>query len=286
MADKSFAVRIADIVIRVDSTVGIDHFNDIGFYRNFMIRPGSGAHCRLKVVIAPPPHISAVTRPFSPRGNWQLSRSKDKNILQIGPPPKRGDSENLTIFNSGYTVGRVYQKSATEVFQGFLDQFLIINLLSKRRGFLLHSSGVVLEGKGACFIGQSGAGKSTLLRLFRDEVAEKHLLNDDKLALRRQGRRWRVFGTPWHGEFPVASQSGADLKALFFIKQSKRNYLSRLSTGDALRRLVAQAIIPLWDEEASAKVIDSFASLLDEIPSFELGFLPDKRVLKLIKKAL
>ena len=37
-----------------------------------------------------------------------------------------------------------------------------MNLLSQNKGFLLHASGVVWEGKGLCFSGLSGAGKSTL----------------------------------------------------------------------------------------------------------------------------
>ncbi len=283
---RSVAIRVADIVISLDSSIDIERFRDIGFYKDFIVKTPSRCQCRLDVKIQPPPVLSGRSHIFNPLGNWQLFRRRGRNVIEIGPSPKNGIPENLTIFNSAYTKGISYQKTPTEVFRGFLSQFLIINLLSRRGGFLLHSAGVVSEGKGLCFIGRSGAGKSTLLRLFRPEVEREHLLNDDKLAIRFHRGRWRVFGTPWHGEFPVASPVGGDLKALFFIKQSKHNYLTKLSSGDTIRRLVEQALIPLWDEEASSRVLGHFESLIADTPSFELGFLPDKSAIELIKNAV
>lgn len=286
ISQKKFVIRIAGIILRADSDVPIDRFNDIGFYKDFVVESPGRCHCRLNVNIKLPPNTFVTDQAFSPRGNWKLSAMGNKRVLEIGPPVKRGPPDNLSIFNYDYTKGDVYHASPTEIFRGFLDQFLIINLLSRNNGFLLHSSGVAIHGDGLCFIGRSGAGKSTLLRLFRDEVETECLLNDDKLALRKARGRWHVFGTPWHGEFPVASQKGARLKALFFIKQSKHNYLTKLSASDALSRLVSQALIPLWDKEASARVVDSFNSLIKDMPSFEFGFLPDKSAVEFLKKAL
>jgi ATPase subunit of ABC transporter with duplicated ATPase domains len=180
----------------------------------------------------------------------------------------------------------MYQKNVFELFRRFIDQFLVINLLSRRSGFLLHASGVVWKGKGICFVGPSGAGKSTLLNLFSGEIDRKSLLNDDRLALRRYGKRWRVFGTPWYGESRVSSSAGAPLSTLFFIRHSEHNYVRKLSPGEVCRQLMVQAMIPLWDADAMSRVLGTFQDLIENIPAFELGFLPDKSAVELIKKTI
>ena len=180
----------------------------------------------------------------------------------------------------------MYQKTVFELFRRFIDQFLLINLLSRRDGFLLHASGVICEEKGLCFIGPSGAGKSTILRLFSKVVRKEDLLNDDRLALRKRDGRWRVHGTPYHGEFRAASPVSADLAALFFIRQAKHNYVRPLSAGEVCRELMVQTLIPLWDKTASERVIELFGSLLTGVRAYELGFLPDASVIDLIKKTV
>ncbi len=282
----SLSIKIADLVIKVDSAVDLARFNDFGFYRNFITGESTPCHCRLDLTIGPPPDLNYNAHSFNPQGVWQLSRTGEKNVLQVGPPPQRGRPDNVVVFNADYSEGAMYQKSVFELFRRFIDQFLIINLLSKRNGFLLHASGVVREGKGLCFIGPSGAGKSTLLKLFGKKVERKYLLNDDRLALRSYGEAWRVFGTPWYGESRVACPNDADCAALFFIRHSGHNYLRKLSANEACRQLMAQGLIPLWDEGATSRVLDSFQGLIQKIPAFELGFLPDDRVIDLIEAAL
>ena len=281
----SVSIKIADITVRVDSAIDLERFNDFGFYRNFITGAGSAADCRLDLKIAPAPRLDYNIGSFTPQGVWRLSRSGGNNVLQVGPPPRRGRPDNVVVFNSGYSAGVMYQKIVFEMFRRFIDQFLIINLLSKKSGFLLHASGVVWEGRGLGFIGPSGAGKSTLLKLFGERVERECMLNDDRLALRDYGGRWRVFGTPWYGESRVACSNSADLAALFFIRHAERNYLRKLPAGEVCRQLMVQALVPLWDEESVSGVLDTFQSLIGKIPAFELGFVPDERVIDFITAA-
>ncbi len=283
---ESITINVAGIGIRVEGAVAFDRFRDIGMYKNFIVGQGMSVDCLLDLEIGPPPDLGAATGAFSPQGNWQLSALGDKNVLQLGPPPRRGYPDNVVVFSADYTAGAMYQKTVFELFRRFIDQFLLINLLSRRDGFLLHASGAICEGKGLCFIGPSGAGKSTILRLFSKVVKKEDLLNDDRLALRKSDGRWRVYGTPYHGEFRAASPASADLAALFFIRQAKRNYVRPLSTGEVCRELMVQTLIPLWDKTASERVVELFASLLTGVRAYELGFLPDASVIDLIKKTV
>lgn len=283
---RSVSIQVADIAVNLDSAVSIDRFGDYGLYKDFIAPPVSNADCRLELTISPAPKMDYDIGSFNALGVWRLSKSGEDNILQLGPPPKRGLPKNVVVFNSEYSAGKMYQKSVFELFRRFIDQFLFINLLSRREGFLLHAAGAVWKGKGLCFIGRPGAGKSTLLKLFSERVERKCLLNDDRLALRRFGGGWRVFGTPWHGEFPVACPDGADLGTLFFIRHADHNYLRRLSAGETCRHLMVHGFIPLWDGAAMRDVLDSFQDLTSNIPAFELGFVPDESAIDFIISAL
>jgi hypothetical protein len=282
---NTLSIKIADFIIRVDSAVGFRQFNDFGFYKHFVVSNGIPYDCRLKHRIGLPPDLAPDNNPFYTQ-NWQLAASGDNRVLRVGPPPRKGKADNVVVFGEDYKKGAMYQKSVIELFRRFIDQFLIINLLSRNRGFLLHASGVVWQEKGICFAGPSGAGKSTLLNLFRDEVSREALLNDDRLALRNYGNRWRVFGTPWYGESRVSSANAADLSAIFFIRHSKRNYIRKLSASQICPQLMVLGLLPLWDKSATSAVLATFGNLIQNIPAFELGFLPGKGAVDLIKKTL
>lgn len=282
---NTLSIKIADLIIRVDSAVDLERFNDFGFYKNFVGKDSSFYHCRLEPMISPPPDLALDENPFYTQ-NWQLARAGVKMVLRVGPAPKKGRADNVVVFDRDYKEGAMYQKSVIELFRRFIDQFIIINLLSQNNGFLLHASGVAWEDKGICFAGPSGAGKSTLLNLFRDELKSEFLLNDDRLALRSYGKRWRVFGTPWYGESRVSSSSSADLSAIFFIRHSKHNYIRKISASEICPQLMVLGLLPLWDEEATSRVIATFQELIRDIPAFELGFLPGKDVVNLIKNTV
>ncbi len=282
---NTLSIKIADIVIRVNGGIEMEAFNDFGFYKDFVVPNGSSCHCQFKYTLGSPPELALGKDPFYTQ-NWQLAKSGGKNVLCVGPKPKKGIADNVIVFGASYRKAAMYQKSVIELFRRFIDQFLIINLLSQNQGFLLHASGVVWEGKGLCFAGPSGAGKSTLLDLFKDEVARECLLNDDRLALRKYGNSWRVFGTPWYGESQVSSSNSADLSAIFFIRHSKRNYLKKIPASEICPQLMVLGLLPLWDAKAASRVLAVFQNFIQNIPAFELGFLPDKSALDLIKKAV
>jgi hypothetical protein len=278
-------LKVAGIIVRIDSRVAWQRFRDAGFYKDFIVARASRYDCRLQHTIGPSPKFEPDSAPFCTQ-NWQLASANGSRVLRIGPAPKKGSADNIVVFSPDYREGAMYQKSVFEIFRRFIDQFLFINLLSKKRGFLLHASGLIWKGKVICFSGVSGTGKSTLLELFRDEVPRSQLLNDDRLALRPYGGDWRVFGTPWYGESRVSSPASAKLSALFFIRHSPRNYVRRLAPSDICPRLLTLALLPLWDEEAASRVLSAFQTIIRDIPIFELGFLPDKSAVELIKKSV
>ncbi|MCU0651146.1 MAG: hypothetical protein MUC52_02820 [Candidatus Omnitrophica bacterium] len=279
------SIKICDYIIKVDGETEPERFNDFGFYRDFLTEAGQSCHCFLDHRISRPPDLELDANAFHTE-NWHLSGRDGRKVLCVGPRPKRGRYDNVVVFDRDYGSGIMYQKSAFELFRRFIDQFLIMNLLSRDSGFLLHASGVVWNNKGICFTGPSGSGKSTMLNMFKGLVPKDCLLNDDRLALRNYGNHWRVFGTPWYGESRVSSPAGADLSALFFIRHCAHNYIRKLSASEILPQLMVLGLLPLWDKVATSQVLGSFQNLIRSIPAYEFGFLPDKSALELIKKVV
>lgn len=274
---------MAGVTVRVDSEVDFRDFNDFGFYRDFIV-PGGEARCRLRHLIAGPPDTAAGDS-FATQ-NWEITSSDGKQVLRVGPASGQGKADNVVVFDSDYSSGTMYQDSVFELFRRFIDQFLIINLLAADGGFLLHASGVVWEGKGICFAGRSGTGKSTLLNLFKDELPREALLNDDRLAVRKCGGEWRVFGTPWYGESRVSSSGSAPLSSLFFIRHAEKDTARALPASEVCPHLMVLGLLPLWDREATSRVISTFEDLIRCVPAFDLGFVPGKGAVDLIKKTI
>ncbi|MBI5873375.1 MAG: hypothetical protein HZB36_04440 [Candidatus Omnitrophica bacterium] len=277
---------IAGFIIRVDSEVDFKHFRDLRKLSGFVSEKNAACDCRLYLKAGLPRLRTRKNNVFNPAGNWKISSTDKGFIVEVGTPYRNGEYDEVIVFNSDFTQGQVYKKNIIELSRYFLDQFLLINLLGRHSGFLLHACGLSWNGNGLVFCGQSGAGKSTLLRLFSSVVGQKDLLNDDRIAVRRYGKSWRIFGTPWHGEFPVVSSSSAPFRALYFIKHSKKNYLKALSTEEICRALFQHSLLPYWDEDSIKMVLDNFKRLAIEIPAYELGVVPDKRIIGFITSRL
>lgn len=274
-------LRIAGLRLRVVGDVAFESFNDAAFYGDFIDSGRRLPDCLLRHCLSEPPYVAS-TGPVFATQNWQLFPAGSRTVLRVGPPPKRGRADNLVVFENGYRRGTMYQKSVFELFRRFIDQFILMNLLAARGGFLLHASGLVWKGKGICFSGPSGAGKSTILDLFKGVPGVSALLNDDRLALRPVRGRWKVFGTPWYGESRVSSSGNAPLAAVFFIRHARRNVLRMLDPGQVSSRMPVLGLLPLWDAQATRMVMAAFDRLLRNVPVYDLGFTPDTRVLDVI----
>lgn len=286
MAINKLSINIADIIISVDSEIDFNRFRDINFYKDFITKENEHCHCKLELKVKPPTFLKLNNYIFNPAGNWKLSELNGKHILQVGFPNKIDKPEEVIVFNSDYTNGIIYMKYIFELFRRFSDQFILINLLSKNHGFLLHSAGLILKNKGICFVGRSGAGKSTLVKLFSNEVEKQDLLNDDRVAIKNCQNDWFIFGTPYYGEIAVASNRNASLKAIFFIRHSNHNYIHELSCIEVCEQLIKHTLMPFWDKQAMMMVIDTFEDISREIPGFEIGFLPDNRIIDLVKSII
>jgi len=164
-----------------------------------------------------------------------------------------------------------------------LDQLLIIHLLSRGRGILVHSCGVNDNGRGYVFIGASREGKSTTAKLWLDEIGAT-VLSDDRIIIRKMNEIFYAYGTPWHGDVHISNPKGVEIEKIFFLKHSDKNYVRPLPVMDSATRMFVRSFPTFWDKEGMEFTLKFIDELVRKIPCYEFGFVQDKTAVEFVRR--
>jgi hypothetical protein len=151
---------------------------------------------------------------------------------------ERGHHFFINIFN------KIPRKKIITYYQIGIFQFqiilreILVDLLSKNQGFIIHGSAVAKNNKAIIFTGKNGAGKSTAMNLLHPEFTA---LADDTVIIRCENKKFYLYQTPFiEKNHWIEKKSGRYLinnifflkKALFFritVIKSKNYLLNRLT---------------------------------------------------------
>ncbi len=159
--------------------------------------------------------------------------------------------------------------------------FPLDEMLFQRRWALdglleVHSCGIRDRGDVLLFAGHSGAGKSTTARLWSRREPRSVILSDDRVLLDPRGpAAVRAFGTPWHGMARFGVPVEAPLKAVFFLEQAKASAAVRIHPAEAAARLFTRTFPPIWNRDATDRVMAACARVAERVPAFILRFRRD-----------
>ena len=148
-------------------------------------------------------------------------------------------------------------------------------------GMMLHASAIELDGRAYLFSGPCGIGKSTHTRLWKEEFSSSVIFNDDKPALRLIDGRWFAYGTPWSGKNHVNANMRVPLAGICFLKRGAENSIRRLSTVEAVPRLINQTMRVFGKEGELDLMLRAVESLAKNIPIYELSALPNGEAARL-----
>ena len=234
------------------------------------------------------PDIDLGQKVFDSEGSWRLFKNGEKNILHVSSRGIAPPMVIVAVFESDYTLGDVYLSlpyrpdgRVPYPLAYPLEELMMVNLLAQGQGVIIHSCGVSLGGKGILFSGASGAGKSTMANLWKNRK-NANLLSDDRIIIRNINGRFWMFGTPWHGDAKVASPEGVPLEKIFIIKQSSENYASPLRANDAASALFVRCFPTFWDQLGMTYILSLLSKIAEQIPCYELGFVPDQSILDFV----
>lgn len=226
---------------------------------------------------------------FNAQDSWQLSKSKDQYIFDFFSPDYGKNPYKSLVVDTDFSKGDIYSRHFDEgngqLYNPLdypLDELLMMHMLSKKRGIIVHASGMEINGEGVLFMGKSGAGKSTITNIFLTDGNNK-VLNDDRIIIRNINNQFLIYGTPWHGDIKECSGQKTPLKKIYFIKHGKENRVRELTSIEKVSRLIVFGFTTLWDKEGMRFSLDFCSKISEAVPMYELEFLPDESVISFIK---
>ncbi len=141
-------------------------------------------------------------------------------------------------------------------------------LLPRVGGMLIHGCGLRHAAIGVIFPGVSGAGKSTLARKAPDA---DDVLSDELVAVRRLDDGWRVFGTPFWGDFARGgiSMRSWPLRTVAFLHQAREVAMTPITSSDATLRLLGCFLAFTTDRVSVERSLAVAVQLCAEVRSVE-----------------
>lgn len=230
---------------------------------------------------------------FDSGGLWQL-RDAGRQLSWSFTSPKFGRAPYKTaVFERDFSAGEVYlhqpyfdASAPIYPLEYPLDELILTNWLALGRGVEIHACAVRdANGAGYLFAGHSGAGKTTLASLWHD-VPHVTVLSDDRVILRRSGNQIWMYGTPWHGDEPLASPTSAPLTHGFFLHHAPRNLATPVGQPRAAAALLVCSFPPFYSASGLEFTLSFLRDVTDRVPFSDLKFLPDPDAISLIRSSV
>ena len=202
----------------------------------------------------------------------QLSSPLVKKVNSGANYIMRGaDDPFVAVVNTSSKKALVKTWNNQYCFDSFFRMLFTLILIDEM-GLLLQASAVSEGGRGSVFFGPSGSGKTTIARLSGDRI----VLSDELVLIRPHNGRYRVYGTPFGGEFTLGqSNARAEIGGLFLLHKDIKNGLVPLDKVQAVTNLYH--CVPFFSDDSRLlnRLIDTCRTLADTVPVYELHFLPD-----------
>lgn len=239
------------------------------------------------------PNTENTKKIFDSEQSWSMFKDEDQYYLSLDPSAIFEKLSCHAHFGKSVTEATLYSEISGRSVNGRagvhnpfcypLDQLLLMYILAKREGALIHAAGMSVNGRGFIFPGKSGAGKSTLSRLFpgRDNI---EMLSDDRVVARKIKGVFEVFGTPWAGDAGIAENKNFPLSGIFFIHHADENMIKEIKPQKAVERLMPVTSIPWYDEKIMSDILSFCEDLVFNVPAYELYFRPDSEVVAFFEK--
>lgn len=285
---SEFCLSVADIRVGVvcDEPLAL---RVTGAARRFLVDCQT-PDVKLRVTCGDLSRPTAAEKIFDAGALWQLHRDGDQSVFRFtssafGPVPFKTARFNLDFTAGEICLHRPYFESRGPVYplECPLDELVFSNFLANGRGVEIHGCGVIdRSGAGYLFAGESGAGKTTIARLWKKQKAVT-ILSDDRIVLRAlDGQIW-MYGTPWHGDEPLAAPRRVALTRVFFLKHAGSHRLTPARGAPAAARLFACSFPPFHSTAGLEFTLGLLDQITSAVPCGELGFAADPTLVAFIR---
>jgi len=155
--------------------------------------------------------------------------------------------------------------------------------LPSRGGCLLHSSGIVLDGRGFLLVGPEGSGKSTWVRLAAEAGATA--LSDDLNLVDGSGSGIELLGGPFRSTYKAELLQGRwPLTAILFPVHGERPSWRPATTLAAQVRLAANLPFIADAIEQDPRISELLQRFASAVPCSELTFAKEAGFVDLLRR--
>ena len=148
---------------------------------------------------------------------------------------------------------------------------------------MVHGLGIDDGGQGRVFVGPSGSGKSTLARFWGRRKGVR-ILSDEHLIIRRLGKTFYAYGTPWPGMAARVSPGPVPIQQILFIEHHPEHRLWSETGGNLASRLFSQLFLPRWNDRIIDSGVTVCQQLLQKVQCQRLGFAKHPSVIDFVRQ--
>jgi len=254
-------------------------------YNNFF--SSNKADIFLNVFFGQLPDLNSWNLIFDSGSVWKLYQRDDRWGIGMYSPASEPSLYQTAIFENDFYSGDIFLPNSNlntnPIPYSFpLPEVHMINLLSQGHGVLVHACAVKDGDRGLLFSGTSGAGKSTTAELWnsQDNAA---ILSDDRVIIRKHEGQFWIYGTPWHGTARCGSPEAVPLTRIYNLKQTPKNQLRPLKPIEAHTKMLVRSFPTYWNSAGMDFTLGFLDELVQEVPCYELGFVPDDSVVDFVR---
>lgn len=207
--------------------------------------------------------------------NVEINLKYDRTIRQSKDYEADFDNYNISVHISDEEYAKLKDETpylSDEDIEYIYTGAAFYEALLHFNGFMLHSSGVVMDNYAYLFSADPGTGKSThtslWLKYFGEDKAK--IINDDKPAIRMIDDKLYVYGTPWSGKTDQNINMRVSLGAIVFLERSEENWIKRIEPAEAIPLILQQTIRP-QEQQAMIKLLDMLDVVLRRVKLYKLG---------------
>jgi len=142
--------------------------------------------------------------------------------------------------------------------------------LSSFSGAMLHCSGLILNNSVPLFLAPDEGGKTTVLKTSPKSKSE--ILCDDRIVVRKNGKRLFAYGTPW-GQFHNGHLRG-EVGGLFLLEKAQHFELIPVKPQDILKFIWKEHCkdFSFFPGQIKKKIFGIISYMCFTIPGFRMRF--------------
>lgn len=152
----------------------------------------------------------------------------------------------------------------------FVSLLGLEKLMIRRNSLILHCAYMLRDGKGVLFSAPSGTGKSTQADLW-GKYRGTRTINGDHALLLKEENGWYAYGWPICGSSEICHNETYPIDSIVMLYQSNENQIQKLKPFDAVKKVMPQIMMNMWNAKFQMQAMDQIQELVMEVPFYDFG---------------